>query len=92
MDRYACARLIAYDEEDDNAGLSSDDVVSDDEAVSVAPLFGLASTGIADRQLAKRIAIPRSKLKMVPHAGHLSTMEQPAEVTAAIEGFLAERK
>jgi hypothetical protein len=37
-------------------------VAPDDETVPVAPLFGLASTGIADRQLGKRIAIPRSKL------------------------------
>jgi hypothetical protein len=40
-------------------------VSSDDETVPVMPLFGLASTGVAERQLAKRIAIPRSKL-----AGH----------------------
>jgi hypothetical protein len=37
-------------------------VAADDETVPVAPLFGLASTAIAERQLAKPIAIPRSKL------------------------------
>ena len=40
-------------------------VAPDDESVPVAPLFGLASTGIADRQLGRRIAIPRARL-----AGH----------------------
>jgi hypothetical protein len=34
-----------------------------DETVPVAPLFGLASTDIADRQLVKRIAIPDAKLR-----------------------------
>jgi hypothetical protein len=37
-------------------------VAPDDETVPVAPLFGLASSGLADRQLAKRITIPRAKL------------------------------
>jgi hypothetical protein len=40
-------------------------VSPDDETVPVAPLFGLASSGIADRQLGRRIAIPRARL-----AGH----------------------
>jgi 3-oxoadipate enol-lactonase len=34
-------------------------------------------------------AVPKSKLQIIPRAGHLSTMEQPAQVTAAIAGFLA---
>jgi hypothetical protein len=41
---------------------SSCRVSPDDESVPVAPLFGLASTGIADRQLGRRIAIPRARL------------------------------
>ena len=40
---------------------------------------------------AKRIAqkIPGAKLVVIPHAGHLCTVEEPAAVTAAIEEFLS---
>lgn len=60
-------------------------VSPDDETVPVAPLFGLASTGIADRQLAKRIAIPRSKLA----GGHRFTVRVAASHAAAcpLQGF-----
>lgn len=39
---------------------------------------------------AKRIAakIPGAKLVVIPHAGHLCTVEEPAAVTAAMEEFL----
>jgi hypothetical protein len=37
-------------------------VATDDERVPVTPLFGLASTGLADRALAARIRIPAAKL------------------------------
>jgi hypothetical protein len=37
-------------------------VAPDDETVPVAPFFGLASTEIADRELARRFAVPRAKL------------------------------
>jgi hypothetical protein len=40
-------------------------VTTSDESVPVTPLFGLASTGLADRALAARIRIPAAKL-----AGH----------------------
>lgn len=35
-------------------------------------------------------AIPGARLHVIPGAGHTSTLERPAAVTAAIEGFLAE--
>jgi pimeloyl-ACP methyl ester carboxylesterase len=40
---------------------------------------------------AKRIAekIPGAKLVVIPHAGHLCTVEEPAAVTAAMEEFLS---
>jgi 3-oxoadipate enol-lactonase len=40
---------------------------------------------------AKRIAqnTPGAKLVVIPHAGHLCTVEEPAAVTAAIEEFLS---
>jgi 3-oxoadipate enol-lactonase len=42
------------------------------------------------KALADRIvgAIPRAKLMVIPGAGHGSTLEQPAIVTAAIGAFL----
>jgi len=40
---------------------------------------------------AQRMAerIPGARLVTIPHAGHTSTVEEPAAVTAAIEAFLA---
>jgi 3-oxoadipate enol-lactonase len=40
---------------------------------------------------AQRIAekIPGAKLVVIPHAGHLCTVEEPAAVTGAMEGFLS---
>ena len=35
--------------------------------------------------------IPGAELVMIPEAGHLSALENPEPVTAAIERFLAER-
>jgi pimeloyl-ACP methyl ester carboxylesterase len=35
--------------------------------------------------------IPGARLVTIPHAGHSSTVEEPAAVTAAIEAFLAEQ-
>jgi pimeloyl-ACP methyl ester carboxylesterase len=36
-------------------------------------------------------AIPGSRLAVIPRAGHSSTVEEPAAVTAALGGFLTER-
>jgi len=40
---------------------------------------------------AERLAagIPGARLVRLPRAGHSSTVEEPAAVTAAVEGFLA---
>jgi pimeloyl-ACP methyl ester carboxylesterase len=34
-------------------------------------------------------ALPEAELVTMPEAGHLSAVEQPAESTAALRGFLA---
>ncbi len=46
---------------------------------------------ITPKNKAKRIAekIPGAKLVLIPQAGHLCTVEEPAAVTAAIEEFLS---
>lgn len=53
-------------------------VIEGDEDMAVPP------------ERAKRTAalIPGARLVMIPHAGHTSTVEEPAAVTAAIEEFL----
>lgn len=57
----------------------------------------LVITGAEDRALPQRLSkriedgIPDSKLVVVPKAGHLSTLEQPETVTAAMLDFLERR-
>ena len=60
-------------------------VSPDDESVPVAPLFGLASTAIADRQLGRRIAVPRSKL--VGHRRFVVHVPASRPAGCSLQGF-----
>jgi pimeloyl-ACP methyl ester carboxylesterase len=42
----------------------------------------------ADKTEALLAAIPNSALKVIPNAGHMPMLEQPAAMTAAIQEFL----
>lgn len=53
-------------------------VIVGDEDVATVPAK-------AERMVA---AIPGARLVVIPHAGHSSTVEEPAAVTAAVEAFL----
>ena len=47
-----------------------------------------ATPPVLSQKLAK--GLPRAKLQVVERAGHLSTVEQPEELTRLIRGFLTE--
>ena len=42
-----------------------------------------------DRHEEMAAGIPGARLKMIDYCGHLSTLEQPEEVTVAMKGWLA---
>jgi DNA-binding NtrC family response regulator len=67
---------------------------AESETVLPASVWAGEQDAITPPDMSRKMnaAVPRSKIKTIPRAGHLSTMEQPAEVTAAIENFLAEMK
>jgi 3-oxoadipate enol-lactonase len=70
-----------------------DDCSTDLPSISVPTLIIVGDhDAITPPDMARKLkaAIPRSTLVEIVGAGHLSTMEKPVEVTAAISKFLAE--
>jgi len=76
-----------------NGVLLREPVVADLPKISAPTLVIVGDEDVATVPAkAERIAagIPGARLVVIPKAGHSSTVEQPAAVTAAIERFLAE--